>query len=81
MERGGEIMASSAEEVYEHAVKSLPLSERLRLAALILNAIPPQAVVDYSDSWSDEDIREFTAASWRHIDAQLEDEERNAESG
>ena len=33
-------------ELYEQTIKSLPAAERLRLAVLILNDIPPQSVVD-----------------------------------
>ena len=33
-------------EIYEQAIKPLPAADRLRLATLILNDIPPQAVVD-----------------------------------
>jgi hypothetical protein len=32
-------------ELYEQTIKSLPAAERLRLAVLILNDIPPQSVV------------------------------------
>jgi hypothetical protein len=41
---------------------------------LILNDIPPQSVVDDNESWTEEDLQEFTQASWQHIDQHLEDE-------
>lgn len=72
---------ASAEELYEQVVKPLPPSERLKLARIILNEIPPQAIVDYSDSWSDEDIRDFTTASWRHIEAQVDGDAPDAQAG
>ncbi len=50
--------------LYDTIVKSLPPSERLKLAALILNDIPEQAVIDYSSEWSDEDLRDFSTASF-----------------
>jgi hypothetical protein len=62
-------------DLYEQSIKSLPASDRLRLAVLILNDIPPQSVVDDSESWSEEDLRDFAQASWQHIDQRLEDEE------
>jgi hypothetical protein len=62
-------------QIYEQTIKPLPLPDRLRLAALILNDIPPHAVVDYSDEWSEEDLHDFRQASWDHIDTLLEDEE------
>ena len=61
-------------ELYEQTIKSLPAAERLRLAVLILNDIPPQSVVDDCESWTEVDLQEFTQAGWRHIDQQLEDE-------
>jgi hypothetical protein len=36
--------------------------------------IPPQSVVDESESWTEADLQEFTRASWQHIDQHLEDE-------
>jgi hypothetical protein len=61
-------------ELYEQTIKALPAAERLRLAVLILNDIPPQSVVDVSESWTEEDLQEFTQGSWQLIDQQLEDE-------
>ena len=54
-------------------LKPYPAAERLRLAVLILNDIPPQSVVDDSASWTEEDLQEYTQRSWQHIDQQLED--------
>jgi hypothetical protein len=61
-------------ELYEQTIKALPAADRLRLAVLILNDIPPQSVVDDSESWTEEDLQAFTQASWQHIDQHLEDE-------
>lgn len=57
----------TAESVYAQVIKPLPPAERLRLATLILNDIPSQAMVDYSGAWTDEDYHDFTAASWAYI--------------
>ncbi|MDH3600826.1 MAG: hypothetical protein OEU26_14455 [Candidatus Tectomicrobia bacterium] len=62
----------SVYDLYEQAIKSLPAADRLRLAVLILNDIPPQSVVDVSESWTEEDLQEFTQASWQYIDEGLE---------
>lgn len=61
-------MPQTAEQVFEDSVKSLPLSEQLRLAALILQdlAKPNVAVVDKSDTWSDVDLTDLTACSLKH---------------
>ena len=68
----------TAQEVYDQAIKPLPAADRLRLAALILNDFPPQAVVDYSEEWTDEDLRDFTLHGLRHIDDSLRGEEVDA---
>ena len=58
---------TTAEELYNQVVKPLPPPERLKLAAIILNDIASQAVVDYSEEWSEEDLRDFSVASWDYI--------------
>lgn len=62
-------------QIYEQTIKPLAMADRLRLAALTLNDIPPHAVLDYSDEWSEEDLRDLRQASWEYIDTLLEDEE------
>ena len=62
-------------EIYEQTIKSLPAADRLRLAVMILTDIPPQAVVDYRDEWTDEDYRDFNKASWVRIEQHVEDDE------
>ncbi len=51
----------TVDQIYEQTVKPLSMADRLRLAALILNDIPPHAVVDYSDEWSEERSARFPA--------------------
>ena len=63
---------TTAEEVYNQVVKPLPPPERLKLATIILNDISPQVSVDYSEEWSEEDLRDFSAASWAYIIQRLE---------
>ncbi len=75
------ISQTTAEEVYDQVVKRLPASERLKLATMILTDIPPQSIVDYSEEWSEEDMGDFTAASWRYGLQQVEEEEGNADRG
>jgi len=71
---------ATAEEIYDQVIKLLPLSERLKLATIILNDISPRAIVDYSEEWSEEDLREFSEDSWRSMCRRLEEEE-NASAG
>lgn len=69
---------TTAEEVYNQVVKPLPPPERLKLAAIILNNIPPEAVVDYSEEWTEEDLRDATLWSFRRATQSFGEEERDA---
>jgi hypothetical protein len=57
------LAGTPADRLYEHSIRSLPVAIRLQLATRILNDIPPQAVVDFSTEWSDDDQRDVTAYS------------------
>ena len=61
-------MALTAQEVFTETVRALPPSERLRLAALILQELAQSdvAVVDRSDTWSEQDQRDLTAVSLKY---------------
>jgi hypothetical protein len=59
-------------ELYEQSIKSLPATERFQLATIILSDIPPQAVVDYSDEWSEEDLKDFTRHRWQRLESDPE---------
>ncbi len=74
----GEVnMALTAQEVFTETVRALPPSERLRLAALILQELAQSdvAVVERSDTWSEQDQRDLTAASLKYA-AELYPEEQ-----
>ena len=74
------MMKTTAEEVYSQVVKTLPPSERFKLATMILNDIPPRAVVDYSEEWTEEDMRDLTIYSLRYAAQSFGEEEgENAE--
>ena len=66
---------TSVQELYETAVRVRPTSERLQLAAMILNDIAPSPVVQYSETWTNEDIDDFREASSAYVLAQLEEAE------
>ena len=51
-------------ELYNREIKSLSAADRLRLARLILDDIPPQSLVDYGEEWNDEDLKDFTRAAF-----------------
>jgi hypothetical protein len=61
-------MALTAQEVFTETVQALSLTERLRLAALILQDLAQSevAVVDSSDAWSEQDQSDLTALSLRY---------------
>ena len=61
-------MALTAQEVFAGDVRNLPLGERLRLASLILQELADSgyAVVQQSDSWSEQDEQDLTAFSLEH---------------
>lgn len=65
----------NVQELYEQTIKVLPTAQRLRLAALILNDIAPSSEVDESDSWTEEDLQDFTQMSWQSIDHRIEGQE------
>lgn len=71
-------MLTTAQEVFSQAVSALPPTERLRLAALILDDLTQSnlSVVDTGDAWSAEDQADLMAFSL-HYAATLypEDEE------
>lgn len=52
-------------ELYDQNIKPLSIADRISLARMILNDIPPQSVVDVQDCWSDSDLAEFSAQTWR----------------
>lgn len=54
------------ENTYNDVMKTLSSSQRLELAARLLNGVVSENVVDERDEWSDEDLRDFSAASFRN---------------
>lgn len=71
-------MELTAQEVFTGTVRALPPSERLRLAALILQELAQAevAIVDRRDTWSEQDQHDVTTFSLQYA-AELypEDEE------
>ena len=68
----------SVRDVYNSAVKPLTVADRLRLATMILNEIPPQALADYQDAWTDEDLRDFSASALNNAPSSKGDEDAEA---
>ena len=60
-------MEISAKELYLKSVQRLSLKERLRLAAMILNDITdPDENVEFSDSWTEQDLKDLSAFALSH---------------
>jgi hypothetical protein len=69
---------SAREEALLEAFRRLPPDAAVELSALAqrLAAHAPGTKIDWSDSWSDTDLREFTAASLRRLEEEEEEEPR-----
>lgn len=65
------------QEIYRNIVGNLSLSDRLRLAALILNDLTQQnvAVIDVSSSWTEQDQLELMSFSLQYANNLFPDEE------
>ena len=66
-------MTMTVEEIYK-ATTVLSANEKLQLARRLLSDIPSESIVDYSETWSEEDIREATLYSLRYADTSLGEE-------
>ena len=69
---------SAKEEVLLDAFRRLPPDAAAELSALAqrLATLAPGTTIDWSDSWSEADLQDFTAASLRRHDAEEEEEPR-----
>jgi len=67
----------TVEEFYQAIVGNLSVSERLRLAALILNDLTQSniAVIDASNTWTEQDQLELTSFSLQYANSLFPDEE------
>jgi hypothetical protein len=61
-------MALTAQEVFTETVRALPPTERLRLAALILQDLAQSevAMVDSRDAWNEQDQSDLTTFSLQY---------------
>jgi hypothetical protein len=70
-------MPPTAADVFTDSVKTLPPTEKLRLAALILDdlAKPSLEAIDISDSWSREDELDLSAFTLRYAEETYPEDE------
>jgi hypothetical protein len=68
---------SPGEEMLIEAFRRLPPVAAVELSALAqrLAALGPGVSIDWSDSWSDSDLEEFTRASLGRLDADEREEQ------
>ena len=69
---------SPREEVLLEAFRRLPPDAANELSDLVqrLATLTPGTKIDWSDSWSDTDLREYTAASLKRFEDEEQDEPR-----
>ena len=69
---------SEREEILLETFRRLPEETAKELSALAerLAALTPGTTIEWSDSWSDADLREFTAASLKRLDDEEQEEPR-----
>lgn len=69
---------SAREEALLEAFRRLPPDAATELSALAqrLAALAPGTKIDWSDCWSEEDLRDFTAASLEQLEAEEREEPR-----
>ena len=64
----------TVEQLYESAIRSLPMDEQIHLARYIVWKCSTDGPVEYSDEWSDEDLRVYRAYSYAMFELrELED--------
>ncbi|MBD2199735.1 MULTISPECIES: hypothetical protein [Calothrix] len=74
-------MSSNAQEIYSQVITNLSPIERLRLATMILNDLVQQnlSVIDYSDTWTEQDQLDLASFSLQYAASIFPDNEEIAE--
>jgi hypothetical protein len=72
--RGTEMELNTQETTLLEAFRRLPPNAADELSSLVqrLAALSPNKGINWSDSWSDEDLRDFTTRSLERLDAEEE---------
>jgi hypothetical protein len=62
------MMLTKINEIYDLCIQVLPSSDRVRLATLLMNNFVQQelAVIDESDTWTEEDIADLSTFSLQY---------------
>jgi hypothetical protein len=69
--------AQTVQEIYQHIIDNLSVSDRLHLTALILNDLAQQNVdvIDASSTWTEQDKSDITSFSLQYANSIFPDEE------
>ena len=72
-------MPTTAQEIYTEVVCNLSLTERLRLANLILNDLVEKnvSVIDRSDTWTEDDRTDITTFSLQYASMLFPESEKH----
>jgi hypothetical protein len=72
-----ELQLNARETSLVEAFRRLPADAAVELTALVerLAALSSDKKIDWSDSWSDQDLEDFTAASVRRLEAEEPEEQ------
>jgi hypothetical protein len=67
-----DLLLNERETSLLQAFRRLPTEAAVELKALVerLAALHPDTKIDWSDAWADEDLKEFSAASVRRLEAE-----------
>lgn len=71
------MMLTKINEIYDLCIQVLPSSDRVRLATLLMNNFVQQelAVIDESDTWTEEDISDLSTFSLQYAATIYPDDE------
>jgi hypothetical protein len=74
-------MPKAVQEIYTQVISNLPATERLQLATLILNGLVKQdvAVIDDSDTWTEQDQLDLADFSMQYAVTAFSEEEEVTE--
>ncbi len=74
-------MQATIQEIYTQVISTLSPSERLQLASLILNGLVEKniAVIDDSDTWTEQDQLDLVAYTLQYATATFPDDEETEE--
>jgi hypothetical protein len=69
--------SQTIQDIYQNFVGNLPVSDRLHLAALILNNLTQKEVanIDISDTWTEQDRHELASFSMQYANSLFPDDE------